>query len=62
MDIKRVCIGCGAYSRAAVEALNPAYTLTHEKSMCTGDPLCEIAIHPLRRRGRRGTARSPGRA
>ena len=50
MDAKRVCMGCRAYSRAAVEALNPAYTLSHEKSMCMGDPLCEVAIAPVRRR------------
>lgn len=54
MDPKGVCMGCRAYSRSAVEALNPAYTLAHEKSMCMGDPLCEMAITPLRRRGRRG--------
>jgi len=54
MDEKRVCMGCSAYSRAAVGALNPAYALAHEKSMCLGDPLCEIAISPVRRRGRRG--------
>jgi len=53
MDTKRVCMGCNAYSRAAVEALNPAYTLAHEKSMCLGDPLCEITISPVRKRGRR---------
>lgn len=56
MDAKRVCLGCRAYSRAAVEALNPAYTLSHEKSMCMGDPLCEIVISPARRRGRKGPA------
>jgi hypothetical protein len=50
MDAKRVCMGCRAYSRAAVEALNPAYTLAHEKSMCMGDPVCEMAISPVRRR------------
>jgi hypothetical protein len=54
MDAKRVCMGCSAYSRAAVEALNPAYTLAHERSMCLGDPLCEITISPVRKRGRRG--------
>jgi hypothetical protein len=53
MDAKRICLGCAAYSRAAVEALNPAYTLSHEKSMCLGDPFCELAISPFRRRGRR---------
>jgi hypothetical protein len=53
MDAKRLCMGCGAYSRAAVEALNPAYTLSHEKSMCLGDPLCEMAISSARRRGKR---------
>jgi hypothetical protein len=53
MDAKRVCMGCTAYSRAAVEALNPAYTLAHEKSMCMGDPVCEIAISPVRRRAGR---------
>jgi hypothetical protein len=52
MDPKGVCMGCSAYSRAAVDALNPAYALTHEKSMCLGDPLCEVAIAPVRRRGR----------
>ena len=56
MDTKRVCMGCRAYSRAAVEALNPAYTLSHEKSMCMGDPLCEIAVSPLRRRAGRARA------
>ncbi|MDD1664281.1 MAG: hypothetical protein LUQ32_02905 [Methanomicrobiales archaeon] len=54
MDAKRVCMGCRAYSRAAVEALNPAYTLAHEKSMCMGDPRCEIVISPPRRRAGRG--------
>lgn len=61
MDAKKVCMGCRAYSRAAVEALNPAYTLAHEKSMCMGDPFCEIAISPVRRRAGRGPART-GRA
>jgi hypothetical protein len=54
MDPKGVCMGCSAYSRAAVGALNPAYTLVHGKSMCLGDPLCEITVSPVRRRGRRG--------
>ncbi|MDD1669567.1 MAG: hypothetical protein LUO97_07170 [Methanomicrobiales archaeon] len=61
MDTKRVCMGCEAYSRAAVEALNPAYTLSHEKSMCLGDPRCEVVIAPLRRRAGRGRA-GAGRA
>jgi hypothetical protein len=54
MDPKGVCMGCSAYSRAAVEALNPAYALSHGKSMCLGDPLCEITIAPARKRGRAG--------
>jgi hypothetical protein len=54
MDGKKICMGCRAYSRAAVEALNPAYTLAHGKSMCLGDPLCELTVGPARRRGRRG--------
>jgi hypothetical protein len=58
MDPKKVCLGCAAYSRAAVEALNPAYTLSHERSMCLGDPFCEIAISPYRRRGRRSHPRT----
>jgi hypothetical protein len=61
MDAKRVCMGCLAYSRAAVEALNPAYTLIHGKSMCQGEPLCEITISPVRKRAGRGPART-GRA
>ncbi len=56
MDAKRVCMGCNAYSRSAVESLNPAFTLVHEKSMCLGDPFCEIHVSPVRRRGRRGPA------
>jgi hypothetical protein len=60
MDPKGVCMGCSAYSQAAVEALNPAYTLAHGKSMCLGDPLCEITISPVRKRGARGH-RSKGR-
>jgi len=55
MDAKRVCTGCQAYSRSAVEALNPAYTLAHERSMCMGDLLCELAVFPRRRRGRRAS-------
>ena len=54
MDPKRVCMGCTAYSRAAVEALNPAYALAHGKSMCLGNPLCEMVISPVRKRGRKG--------
>ncbi|HUK38361.1 MAG TPA: hypothetical protein VLV30_04520 [Methanomicrobiales archaeon] len=53
MDPKKVCMGCRAYSRSAVEALNPAYTLTHGKSMCMGDQLCEMTVSPPRRRGRK---------
>ena len=53
MDPKGVCLGCSAYSRAAVEALNPAYTLVHGKSMCLGDPECEVSIAPARKRGAR---------
>jgi hypothetical protein len=60
MDSRRVCLGCRAYSRAAVEALNPAYILAHERSMCMGDPFCEMAVTP-RRRGRRGRIQT-GRA
>jgi hypothetical protein len=54
MDAKRVCMGCNAYSRSAVESLNPAFTLVHGKSMCLGDPFCEILVHPARKRGRKG--------
>jgi hypothetical protein len=61
MDAKRVCMGCRAYSRAAVEALNPAYTLTHDRSMCMGDPVCEVVIAPPRKRGRRSHGQA-GRA
>lgn len=57
MDPKRVCLGCRAYSRAAVEALNPAYTLTHERTMCMGDPFCEVMVSPAARRRGRGVPR-----
>ena len=60
MDAGRVCTGCRAYSRAAVEALNPAYTLSHEKSMCMGDPSCRLVVAPPRRRGRRGQQAARG--
>ncbi len=35
---------CQAYSRSAVENLNPMYTIKSKKRMCTGDPYCENII------------------
>ncbi len=35
---------CVAFSIAAIEALNPAYTLRFVRSMCTGDRTCELKI------------------
>lgn len=35
---------CLAFSIAAVEALNPEYTLRFVRSMCTGDRTCELKI------------------
>lgn len=35
---------CLAFSIAAIEALNPAYTLRFVRSMCTGDRTCELKI------------------
>lgn len=35
---------CQAYSRSAVENLNPRYTHRHKQSMCAGDPYCETSI------------------
>ena len=62
MDPKRVCMGCRAYSRSAVETLNPAYTVEHEKSMCMGDERCEVAVFPFRRKRGRRSPGSVGRA
>jgi hypothetical protein len=35
---------CQAYSRSAVENMNPRYTHRHTRRMCTGDPYCEATI------------------
>ncbi len=35
---------CQAYSRSAVENLNPRYTHRHTRRMCMGDPYCEAVI------------------
>ncbi len=37
---------CQAYSQNSVESLNPHYTLSYSKRMCTGDPYCEYIIEP----------------
>lgn len=35
---------CQAYSRSAVENLNPGYTHKYTTRMCAGDPYCEATI------------------
>ena len=36
--------GCQAYSRSAVESLNPKYTQRFESAMCQGAPYCESIV------------------
>ncbi|HDR73262.1 MAG TPA: hypothetical protein ENN85_05070 [Methanoculleus sp.] len=40
---------CTAYVRHAIDALNPAFGITITRSMCCGDPFCEMVI--TRKRG-----------
>ena len=43
--IRRVSsIACQAYSRSAVESLNPKYTQRFESAMCQGAPYCESIV------------------
>jgi hypothetical protein len=43
-NIAEVSTGCVAYSKAAVESLNPEYRLWYGKGMCAGDEVCELWI------------------
>lgn len=36
--------GCQAFCQNLVESLNPRYTISYAKRMCTGDPNCEYSI------------------
>jgi hypothetical protein len=47
-NIAEVSTGCVAYSKAAVESLNPEYRLVYGKGMCAGDEVCELWIEPCR--------------
>ena len=35
---------CQAYSKSAIENLNPEFTQLRNNSMCSGDPYCEMVI------------------
>jgi len=35
---------CQTYHKSAIEKLNPGFTHHHNKSMCSGDPYCEMVI------------------
>lgn len=39
-----VCRPCRAFNEAAIESLNPNYTLNFNKRMCLGDDYCEAVI------------------
>lgn len=43
------CNACHAYSKAAISALNPNYTLKYQGGICAGDRTCSIAVRPARR-------------
>ena len=45
LDPKIVALtGCQTYHESIVENLNPGFTLQVNKSMCGGDPYCEMVI------------------
>ncbi|HID38691.1 MAG TPA: hypothetical protein EYP36_04160 [Calditrichaeota bacterium] len=35
---------CQAYTKSAIETLNPVFTQRFNKRMCSGDPYCEMVI------------------
>ena len=39
-----VCRPCRAFNKAAIESLNPSYTMNFNKRMCLGDDYCESVI------------------
>ena len=45
LDPKIVALsGCQTYHKSAIENLNPGFTMQVNKSMCGGDPYCEMVI------------------
>ena len=45
LDPKIVALtACQTYHKSAIENLNPGFTLQHNKTMCGGDPYCEMVI------------------
>ena len=45
LDPKVVCLGaCQTFCKSTIENLNPKYTHRFDKSMCAGDPYCEMVI------------------
>ncbi|HZD43735.1 MAG TPA: hypothetical protein VE134_06710 [Methanomicrobiales archaeon] len=47
-DTERACTSCKAFAEAAVEGLNPAYTLSFRQGMCLGDEHCQMNIERKR--------------
>jgi hypothetical protein len=43
-----VCRPCRAFNQAAIEAMNPSYTMNFNKRMCLGDDYCEAVIEKKR--------------
>ena len=48
-NARNTCEHCNAYSRAAVESLNPDYRLTSDRHMCMGDSSCRMTIERTQR-------------
>lgn len=45
LDPKVVCLAaCQTICKSTIENLNPKYTMMFDKSMCAGDPYCEMVI------------------
>ena len=44
LDPQVVLTACQTYHKSAVENLNPGFTIQVNKSMCGGDPYCEMVI------------------
>lgn len=44
MDPKKIITDCRAYCTAGVQALNPDYEMTFEKSLCAGDARCQLRV------------------
>jgi predicted ArsR family transcriptional regulator len=43
---KDICRHCRVYGTAAVESLNPGYTVRTTRGICMGDEACEMHIEP----------------